>query len=289
MRVVLTGASGQLGAYLVEELVARGHQVTAWSGSSHGERSGIPLVPVDLTDPSATEPALSAVDPDVVVHVAAISAAEAVRRDPERGEAVNVVATERLAQWCARRGRRLVYTSTDLVFDGSKAWNREDDPAEPVIAYGRTKRAAEASVLEVPSGLVARASLLFGPSRCGRPSFFSRMIDALKLGQPQALFVDEFRTPLHLATAATLLVRLAESPITGLIHVAGTERLSRFELMRRTAAALGLDLALVLPNSRADVTGPDPRPADVSLDTSRLAALLPNVRRPSIEEGLAAL
>jgi dTDP-4-dehydrorhamnose reductase len=244
---------------------------------------------VDLTDPSATEPALSAVDPDVVVHVAAISAAEAVRRDPERGEAVNVVATERLAQWCARRGRRLVYTSTDLVFDGSKAWNREDDPAEPVIAYGRTKRAAEASVLEVPSGLVARASLLFGPSRCGRPSFFSRMIDALKLGQPQALFVDEFRTPLHLATAATLLVRLAESPITGLIHVAGTERLSRFELMRRTAAALGLDLALVLPNSRADVTGPDPRPADVSLDTSRLAALLPNVRRPSIEEGLAAL
>jgi dTDP-4-dehydrorhamnose reductase len=72
-----------------------------------------------------------------------MSAAEAVRLDPARGRAVNTEATARLADWCARRDRRIVYTSTDLVFDGSRPWSREEDRAEPVLAYGRTKRDAE--------------------------------------------------------------------------------------------------------------------------------------------------
>jgi dTDP-4-dehydrorhamnose reductase len=247
------------------------------------------LLPVELTDPEATDRALRASDPEVVVHAAAVSSAEAVRRDPGRGWAVNVSATERLAAWCAGNGRRLVYTSTDLVFDGSRAWNREDDPAEPVLAYGRTKRAAEPAVLAVPRGLVARVSLLFGPSRSGRESYFDRTIAALHRSEPQTLFADEFRTPLDLATAAEILVRLAESEVTGLLHVAGRERVSRFELVRRAARALGLDPGLVRSNRQADAVLPEPRPADVSLDTTRLGSLLPEVRRPTIEEAVAGM
>src|SRR5947209_1253004 len=142
MRVVLTGASGQLGDYLLERLTADGHRVTAWSGSRTGERYGVAFCPIELTDPGATERALGGADPEVVIHAAALSTAEGVRRDPVRGRAVNVEATARLADWCARRVRRLVYTSTDLVFDGSKGWYREDDPAHPVLAYGRTKQDA---------------------------------------------------------------------------------------------------------------------------------------------------
>ncbi len=222
-------------------------------------------------------------DPEVIVHAAAISRAETVLRDPERGRAVNVGGTARLADWCAQHERRLVYISTDLVFDGSRPWNREDDPAEPIGVYGRTKRDAEPAVLATPRGLVARISLLFGPSRSGRASYYDRTIAALRQGQPQTLFEDEFRTPLDLATAAVLLTRLAESDVTGLIHVAGRERVSRFDLVRRVATALGLDLGLVRANRQSDVALAEPRPADVSLDTSRLATLFPDLSRPTIE------
>lgn len=287
MRIVLTGASGTLGAYLVESLAERGHAVIAWSGAERGERAGIPLHPVDLEDREAIAERLEGDDPDAVIHAAAMAATESVRRDPERGRRINVLATQEIAQWCAKRGRRLVFTSTDLVFDGSRSWYRESDPAEPLPVYGRTKREAEPAVLAVPGALVARLCLLYGPSRSGRPAFFDRAIDAMRRGETQTFFEDEFRTPLDLATAARALSRLTEMQVAGIVHVAGAERMSRHELMRRAASALGLDASLVRPNRRDQVVSPEPRPADVSLDTTRLMELLPDLVRPTIEQALA--
>jgi dTDP-4-dehydrorhamnose reductase len=288
MRVLLTGASGQLGAYLVDRLIAAGHDPIAWSGTAAGRRGDVPLIRVDLVDPAATSRALAAADPELILHAAGISSAEAVLRDPQQAHSVNIEATARLADWCARRDRRLVYTSTDLVFDGRRSWYREDDPAEPILAYGRTKRAAEPHVEAVPRGLVARISLLYGPSRCGRPAYFDRTIAALRRNEPQTFFEDEYRTPLDLATAAEVLVRLAGSGATGVVHVGGAERVSRFALIRRAATALGLDPELVRANRRADAALPEPRPADVSLDTTRLAGLLPGLTRPTIEQAVSA-
>jgi dTDP-4-dehydrorhamnose reductase len=249
----------------------------------------VDLEPVDLTDGDATLRALAAADPEVIIHAAALSRAEEVRRDPARGHAVNVEATRRLAQWCTEHSRRLVHTSSDLVFSGSRAWNREDDPATPIMAYGRTKRAAEPLVLAVPRGLVTRLSLLYGPTRSGRAAYYDNAVDALRRGEPQTFFEDEFRTPLDLATAALALARLAATEARGVVHVAGRERASRFDLMRRVAAALDLDPALVRANRQSDVQGPEPRPADVSLDSERLVALLPGLDRPSIEQAVARM
>jgi dTDP-4-dehydrorhamnose reductase len=287
MRVILTGASGQLGAYLLEQLVGSGHEVGAWSGTATGSRCGVRLQPVELTNAELTDQALRHADPDVIIHVAAMSAAESVRIDPARGRDVNTSATERLARWCARFGRRIVYTSTDLVFDGTRAWNREEDPASPVLAYGRTKWEAEASVLDCPRGLVARMSLLYGPSRAGRASYFDRTIETIRQGQNQSFFEDEFRTPLSLRAAADAVLQLAGSDVAGLVHVGGRERMSRYQLMKRAVSELGLDTRLVVANRQRDASLPEPRPADVSLDTTRLATLLPNLYRPSIEEALS--
>lgn len=284
MRVLLTGASGQLGSYLVDRLRTTGHDLIAWSGRDLGERGGVALRPVNLADAATLDRALEEANPDLILHAAALSSPDAVRLDSDGGQAVNVQATERLAAWCGKRGRRLVYTSTDLVFDGTRPWNREDDPAEPILAYGRTKLQAEPAVLATSLGLVARLSLLFGPSRTGRPSYFDHTMEGLRGGQAQTLLEDEFRTPLHYANAAELLVRLAESHATGLVHVGGPERVSRWELIRRVAARLGLDPGLVLANRRADLNLPETRPADVSLDTQRLARLLPDAPRLTIEE-----
>ncbi|MEO6807660.1 MAG: SDR family oxidoreductase [Isosphaeraceae bacterium] len=286
MRVLLTGASGQLGSYLVDRLRTTGHDLIAWSGTTLGERAGVVLKPVNLADPEAIDLALEDANPELILHAAALSSPDAVRLDPDGGQAVNVRATEHLADWCRRHNRRLVYTSTDLVFDGNRPWNQEDDPAEPILAYGRTKLQGEPAVLATPFGLVARLSLLFGPSQTGQPSYFDHTIDGLRRGQTQTLLEDEFRTPLHYANAADLLVRLAESSATGLVHVGGPERVSRFDLIRRVAARLGFDPGLVLANRRADLNLPEVRPADVSLDTQRLARLLPDAPRLTIDNAI---
>lgn len=289
MRIVVTGASGRLGSELLDRLARTGrHEVRAWSGATRGTRAGLALRPVDLADETAIDRALEEDDPEAILHAGCLSTAEAVRREPERARAVNVEATRRLAGWASARERRLVFTSTDLVFDGSRSWYGEDDPARPVLAYGQTKLDAEAHVLGAPRGLVARLSLLFGAPDSAAPDFIALALAALRRGEPRSFFVDEFRTPLPYSAAAEALVRLIESDATGIVHVGGRERLSRFDLMRRAAIASGIDPSLVLPGRQADVVLAEPRPADVSLATTRLAALLPDLERPPVEAVLAA-
>ncbi len=222
-----------------------------------------------------------------MIHAAAVSSADEVYRDPTGARAINVEATRRLAAWAAARDRRILFTSTDMVFDGSRSWYREEDPAAPIQGYGRTKVEAEPSVLAVPRGVVARISLLFGAVRGGKPGFFDSALDALARGEKRSFFRDEYRTPLDYGTAAEIIARLIESETTGIVHVGGRERLSRFELMKRVAVVRGIDPELICPSCRADTVFLEPRPADVSLDTGRLASLFPDLDRPGIEAALA--
>jgi len=286
LRILVTGASGQLGAYLLEPLLRAGHKLVAWSHVEAGERLGVPLRPVNLADERAVAGALAESDPEVILHAGGISSADAVRRDPQRGWDVNVGGTLNLTRWCRDRGRRLVFISTDMVFGGTRSWYSEEDPVDPILAYGRSKAEAERHVLEVSGGLVTRLSLLYGESRAGRESFFVRALADLAAGRPREFFDDEYRTPLHYRTAAECLVGLLEAGADGIVHVGGRERLSRLELMRRAASAVGLDPSLALPAPRDRGEQGEPRPADLSLATARLERLLPDLERPNIEAAL---
>jgi dTDP-4-dehydrorhamnose reductase len=287
MRVVLTGASGQLGSYLANALQAAGHKVFAWSGASTGTRSGLPLQSVPLSDPSAVEQALNAHQPDVVLHAAAVSKPALVLRDPTLAWHVNVEATRVIAGWCRTHERRLLFTSTDLVFDGARGWYQECDRPNPLVEYARTKVAAEEAVLDTPRGLAARMSLMFGPSLQGGVTYFDTCLQNLRLGTTQSFFYDEFRTPLDYESAAHILTQLVEAEVCGLLHVGGMQRLSRFELMSCIAGALGINPSLVGANSLYDTPGAEPRPADVSLNTELLASALPGCRRFTVEDAVS--
>jgi dTDP-4-dehydrorhamnose reductase len=287
MQILVTGASGRVGSRLLPELADHGHAIVAWSGRTAGVVAGIDLRRVDLSDLPAVRSAVELANPDLIIHAGAMSSAEAVRRQPALGWDVNVRATEVLSAWAGEHQRRLLFTSTDLVFDGTKSWYRESDEAVPLVEYGRTKLAAEAIVLANCRGLVVRLSMLYGPTLTAEPAYFDQAIAALRSGMPQAFFEDEFRTPLDYATAARALVRLAESDAQGIIHLGGPERVSRFELMRRAAAALGARADLVRANRRGDGALLEPRPGDVSLDTGLLRGLFSDLEIPGIEGALS--
>ncbi|HEX4590789.1 MAG TPA: SDR family oxidoreductase, partial [Gemmataceae bacterium] len=238
MRWLLTGATGLLGGYVLRQL--RSESIVAWSGSQQSDVLGVPLIRADLADSAAVAAAFSAAAPDVVIHAAAVARVDECRRDSDRARRINTEGSRHLAELAAERGARLVYVSTDLVFDGERGSYRESDSPSPLTVYGLTKADAETAVLTFPRTAVARLSLLYGPCLTGRSSFFDRMVAALKQGQPIPLFADEWRTPLDLATAATALVELGRSEVTGLLHIGGPERLSRLEMGRQLAEALGV-------------------------------------------------
>jgi dTDP-4-dehydrorhamnose reductase len=289
MRILVTGASGYLGSYLLRELQGSGAQVTAWCGASSPEMFGIRVQPVDLASPPAVTEAFRQARPERILHAAALARPAECQRDPERARRINTEGTALLAQLAAQSGARLLLVSTDLVFDGERGWYAEEDVPVPLSVYGRSKVAAETAALAIPRSAVVRVSLLFGPSLTGRPSFFDEQVIALRTGRPITLFADEWRTPLSLITAAQALVSLARSDFTGLLHLGGPERLSRLETGRRLATFLDADPSVIVASNRAAVPSAEPRPRDTSLVSARWRSLFPKHAWPNLEEALREL
>lgn len=275
MRILLTGASGHLGSYLLRELSRTDHSVVAWSGSTTGNLFGCRLRPIRLEDPADVASAFREARPDVAIHAAAIGSIAACYSNPALAHRVNAVATGQLAELCSTSGARLVHVSTDLVFDGEQAPYTEQAATTPLSEYGRSKAAAERLVLD-RAGCVVRVSLLFGPTLTGRPTFFDQQLAALRDRQPLRLFEDEWRTPLSLVTAATGLLQLAESEFPadsrtvspGIVHLGGPERMSRMEMGLRLAESVGGDPAILIAAQRHSAAAPERRPRDTSLDSS---------------------
>jgi dTDP-4-dehydrorhamnose reductase len=289
MHLLITGASGQLGGYLLREIRGRPTTVTAWSGSRTEVLFGFPLQPINLTDPEQLAFAFDAARSDVIIHAAAISTVAQCYQAPDEARAINTDATARLTELAAVARARLVLVSTDLVFDGEKGDYREDDMPAPLSMYGRTKLAAEHQVLAYEHGVVVRASLLFGPTLVGRPAFFDDQVRALRGAQPVRLFSDEWRTPLSMLTAARAILSVAASSFTGLLHLGGPERLSRLEMGQRLASFLGADSTALVATARARAAAPEPRPRDVSLNSSRWRQLFPQQPWPGFADALVEL
>jgi dTDP-4-dehydrorhamnose reductase len=287
MRWLVTGASGSLGAYLLHELAMSERSVHGWSGSTNKTSDGVTVAPIELGNADAVTTAFRASRPDIVVHAGAMARISDCQRSPDRALQVNMAGTEQLAELSAKRGARLIYLSTDLVFDGNSPPYRENSPTNPLSVYGRTKSAAEPIVQNLKNGVVVRLSLLFGPTHNQRPAMFDAIATALLDAKPIALFADEWRTPLGLLAAARALHALARSDFTGLIHLGGPERLSRLELGQRLAKYLNVSGAGLTSAGRDSIAGAEPRPRDVSLDSTLWRTTFPKFQMPSFETALS--
>jgi dTDP-4-dehydrorhamnose reductase len=285
-QILVSGASGQLGGYLLRELRKQDVSLTAWSGSRTKSLFGFPLHKVNLADDQEIITAFQHARPSVIIHGGAISTIADCFRERERANQVNTHATRVLAELAAQAGARLLFISTDLVFNGEQGAYRETDAPAPLSVYGQTKAAAEKAVLAFPGHVVVRMSLLFGPTIVGRPAFFDNQVASLRAGKPVTLFEDECRTPLSYLSAARGLLSLAKSSFAGILHFGGPERLSRVEMGRRLAAFLGLSPSVIVKATRSSFPSPEPRARDVSLDSSRWRQLFPDENRLTWSEAL---
>lgn len=266
----MTGAGGLLGGRLAALLHQQGFDVLAqWRRAAPPE--GPRPIEADLGEPSALAALLDGERPEAVVHAAALARVEGCHDRPLEAESVNAVLPGVLATLCRERRTRLVMLSTDMVLSGGQAFAAEGDPALPGSVYGRTKLAGEQAVLaNGAEAAVVRVALVIGRGHGDRGSASEAVAWALRDGRRPFLFRDEHRTPIDPESVADAVARLIERhSACGRFHLGGSERLSRYELGLRTARALGHDEKAIVAGLQGDRPAPEPRPVDISLDSSR--------------------
>ena len=237
------GASGLLGSAVCREVLARGHQLLAYSNHCWEDRkAGIKstVLSLDQFDPVMRE--LFDQWPDALVNCAAISSPDSVKLNPEHAGLINVDCARRLAEVAAHLGARYIHISTDMVFDGTSSPYRSTDQTNPLSEYGRQKLEAEKQVLQVADRnlVVLRITLLNGNSPRGDRSPHERILMALANGQTPALFTDEYRQTSSAENTAQVIIELIERPnLNGLYHWAGSEVITRYELGRKILQRFG--------------------------------------------------
>jgi dTDP-4-dehydrorhamnose reductase len=255
-RVLVTGASGMLGTDLVPALAGAGCDVFARPKSD-----------LDITDQAAVARAFRDTRPEVVVNCAAFTKVDACETDPRAFE-VNGGGVENLAAQCAVHASQLVQISTDFVFDGAKSSPyAEEDPPAPLSAYGRSKLRGEEAALRVPTGLVVRASWLFGH---GGWNFVEAIRKQIVDGRRTLTVVDDQRgRPTSTVDLSEALLALLEQGAVGIYHFANRGEVSWYEFALEIVALSGHGDVLVTPIDSATLGRPARRPAYSVLDTTR--------------------
>jgi dTDP-4-dehydrorhamnose reductase len=267
VRILVTGAAGQVGARVVEALDLD-HTVL-----------GAARDVVDLADREQVEQVVAEFAPDAVVNTAAMTNVDACQRDPERAFAVNALGVRHLAVASARRGAHLVHVSTDYVFDGEATRPYDEwDPVHPLSEYGRSKLGGEQEVEQhAASWATVRTSWVFG--RRGT-DLVSWAFGAFDRGELDGVLADQVSVPTYAPDLAELLARFAVERRPGLFHVtSGSEAVTRHELIVTALRARGVDPSHVAPLDASDLDRPAARPLMSALDNRALRlAGLPSLR-----------
>jgi dTDP-4-dehydrorhamnose reductase len=281
MRVVITGAGGQLGREL---------QRADWGPQA--ELHPFVSSALDITDPDAVSDTLGSVRPDVVVNAAAYTAVDRAESDEATATAVNGTAVQHLADSCDQVGALLIHVSTDYVFDGTKTrWYGEDDRPNPVSAYGRSKLAGERAALSAQRSVVLRTSWVYGALGS---NFVTTM---LRLGAERdelAVVSDQHGCPTSAADLAAAIVELVADldrregpPPRQLYHVASPDEATWHQLAVEalSLSSVGFN-GVCRPIPTSDYPTPAARPANSRLNTSAIREDF-NITLPSWRESLA--
>lgn len=232
---------------------------------------------------------LEKIKPDCVIHTLAMTSPDECESKKLDAWQINVETTKDIAGYSHAHQTRMIFTSTDLVFDGEKGNYSEEDPPNPVSFYGDTKAEAEQIVAErMGRLLIVRISLLYGFNLNGRPVFFDQVYTAIKNKQPIALFGDQFRTMMNVANAAACLLELAENESTGILHLGGPERISRFDFGKRLAKFIGANSKTISSQPMSEIKSKARRPADASLNIDKAKSML-KTHIQTIEEGFTQI
>lgn len=271
MRVLVTGAGGQLGHDVVALCTAAGDEVVACDQAA-----------LDVSDRDAVLQTLVAAAPDTVIHAGAWTNVDGCETDPDLAYRVNALGTRHIAEGARMAGARVLYVSTDYVFDGTATRPyHEWDATNPLSVYGRSKLGGESAL--GPDDTVVRTSWVCG--RQGR-NFVKTILGRAAGGHPLTVVDDQHGCPSFTEDLAGMIRHLTVARLPGTFHVTNQGPTTWYGFARDIVAAAGLDVGLVTPITTAELQPPRPapRPASSVLDNAALRLsgipLLPDFHEP---------
>lgn len=286
MRLAVTGAGGLLGSALLALL--RGHEVYSLY-DQHAPTSGVPIR-LDLRDRNQVSETLERLEPDAIVHTAALTDVDRCERDRDLAKAINCDAARTVAESARDLGAYLVYVSTDYVFDGEKGSYTEEDTPSPVNFYGYTKLMGEQAVRELVSDyLIARTSVIYGSNpSSGKVNFALWLLESLNAGKTVRVAANQYVSPTLNTNLAEMIVECLERRVKGTLHLSGASRVSRLEFALELCRTWSLNPSLIKPVDMSEMNWYAPRPRDSSLNVEKASGIL--VKKPaSIRDSLHRL
>lgn len=231
-------------------------------------------IPVDLRDLDALEAHIRRTRPDVLLNAAAISGHETCAHDPEQAWAVNVESVRLISSLSSELGIRLIHISTDAVFSGSSGGYRESDETNPFSLYGETKLEGERVVAASGAQALVVRTNFFGWSSSGRRSVLEFFVNALRSDTPVGGYPDFIVTTIYVQELMRALWQLDQQRATGLVHIASSDALSKFDFGKRIARQFALNSELIAAVPSSESGHATSRSRDLSLNTDLLTSLL---------------
>jgi len=274
-----------LGAKLLHAGIGTGHEVFA-TYNQHPVKSPNALQ-ADFRNEQDIRKIIQQSSPEVVIHSASITDVDLCERNPELAFLINGTATSILAKACVRAESHLVYVSTDYVFDGRRGMYEEGDHPNPLNTYGRSKLAGEIATRKASESFsIARTSVLYGWGREYRPNFGSWIYAKLRAGETVKVVEGQYSSPTLNSQLARMLLEVGEKRLSGIIHLAGASRLSRFKFALEIAREFHMDQKLITPADPKSTAWIAERPGDSSLNVDKAQSTLAN-KPVSISEALS--
>jgi len=225
------------------------------------------------------------IKPDLVIHTVAYANVDFCEKNNHDANFLHVTVTQKIAQTCATIGAKILYFSTDAVFDGKQNKKYvESDISNPLSYYGKTKLVAEKILMDTSkNNIVFRTTVIYGPY--SRSRFTSWVLDNLKQDKTVPAFTDQFNTPTLIDDLCKVILDILNLDLSGIYHAAGKTCLSRYDFALKLAKKFDYNEELIIPTLSSTVNQIAPRPKNGCLDSTKLEKIL-NFKFSSIDSGI---
>jgi dTDP-4-dehydrorhamnose reductase len=264
MKILITGANGFLGYYLVQQLISKRHYVIA---TGKGEcrlpfiAESFAYVPMDFTDPFTVHDVFEKYQPDAVIHAGAMSKPDDCEKEQWLAYVVNVEGTLNLLINAGECKCFFVFVSTDFIFDGVRGMYAEDDLPNPVNFYGKTKLEAEEAVKEYTHAwTIVRTVMVYGKAMTGRGNILTVVKEKLEKGESYSVFDDQLRTPTYVEDLASGIITIIEKNAKGVYHLSGEDILTPYNMAIAVAERFAFDTGLIRKVKAGELIQPAIRP-----------------------------
>lgn len=269
LKLLITGASGLYGSKLAELATTSNYEV--YSGYSRDQPAYGTPIQFDVSDKNRVEEALKKVNPEVVVHAAALTDVDKCEINKELAWKINVEGTRNIAEAVKTSRAFLIYISTDYVFNGETGRYKETDRPDPINYYGLTKLKAEELVKDLMDEYcIARASVIYGSTpAAGKVNFALWLLNKLERNEQAKIVTDQWNSPTLNTNMAGMTLEIIGRKLTGTFHLSGATRINRYDFAKQIAQTFNLDANLISPSTSAEFSWTAKRPKDSSLDTAK--------------------